>query len=148
MTDAPTLADEERDAFLGAGGTGVLAFATDDGEPPHAVPVSYGYDASAGSFYFRLAVDPSRDKQAYLDRPVSFVVHGETDDGYRSVIAVGRLVATDDERVAIESLPELARVHVPLVEMFDYPTSDVEFDFFRLAPNRLTTRGEREAVGV
>lgn len=47
---------EERDAFLGAGGTGVVSFA-DGGGPPHSVPVSYGYDAATESLFFRLQPD-------------------------------------------------------------------------------------------
>lgn len=53
---------DERDAFLGTGGTGVISFATTGDEPPHSIPVSYGYDGSEVTFYFRLAVDAEATK--------------------------------------------------------------------------------------
>lgn len=50
---------KRRDEFLGRGGTGVLSLSTDEG-PPHAVPVSYGYESAETIFYFRLAAGKSR----------------------------------------------------------------------------------------
>lgn len=34
--------EDERDTFLGSGGTGVIAFSEARDRSPHAVPVSYG----------------------------------------------------------------------------------------------------------
>ncbi len=95
MTDTdPTLSDDERDAFLGDGGTGVLSFSTGEAEPPHATPVSYGYDEVESDFYFRLAVDDDSAKRAPTDRLVTFVVHGQSDDEWQSVVAAGRTGVT------------------------------------------------------
>ena len=60
MTDIRSvrMGDEERDEFLGRGGTGAISVSTPDDEPPYSRPVSYGYDAETGNFYFRFAVGP------------------------------------------------------------------------------------------
>lgn len=142
MTDSDAVAmdDDERDAFLGSGGTGVLSFST-DGEAPHSVPVSYGYDATDAAFYFRLAVGPDREKTSFLDRPVSFVTYGDEDD-WKSVVATGRLEETDDDAIATETLAGLDRVEIPLVDIFGDRPADTAFGFYRLAPDSLTARRE------
>jgi len=60
-------------------------------ESPTSLPVSYGYYADSGDFYFRLSFPPGSSKADLVERPVSFVVHGETDAGWRSVVATGTL---------------------------------------------------------
>jgi nitroimidazol reductase NimA-like FMN-containing flavoprotein (pyridoxamine 5'-phosphate oxidase superfamily) len=140
-TTPTAMSETERDAFLGTGGTGVLSFPRPDGAP-HALPVSYGYDADGESFYFRLAVPSDSEKAGLLDRPVSFVVHGETETGWHSVIATGRLEETTDEAVATETLQGLRNVRIPLVDIFGSPPGDVPFQFYRLAPEELTARKE------
>jgi uncharacterized protein len=85
------MTDEEIGDFLGEGGTGVISFSKDGDEPPFSIPVSYGYDASTGQFYYRLSLLPSGEKSELLDEPVTFVVHVRTDEGWRSVVASGRL---------------------------------------------------------
>lgn len=145
MTDTTSIEmdADERDDFLGNGGTGVIAFSTPDAdEAPHAVPVSYGYDAREETLYFRLALGAGSEKQALVDRPVTFVVYDHEDDGWRSVVATGRLDAVDEESIATETLPGLDRVHIPLVDMFGAPPGDVPFGFYRLAADRLTGRKE------
>ncbi len=133
---------EERDAFLGSGGTGVISFATDKETPPHTVPISYGYDAEETTFYFRLAVGEDHTKAALVDRPVTFVVYGEDDDEWESVVAAGRLESTDMEDIATETLDGLDHVHIPLVDIFEAPVRTVSFEFVRLVPDRLTGRKE------
>jgi hypothetical protein len=138
--DAVAMSDDERDAFLGDGGTGVLSLAGGD-DPPHAVPVSYGYDAESGSFFFRLATGPDSQKGELEGRAVTFVAYGSEDDGtWRSVVARGRLEGTTDAGVGAEALAELERVHLPLVDIFGRPPTEVSFEFHRLAPERLTAR--------
>ncbi|WP_435194682.1 pyridoxamine 5'-phosphate oxidase family protein [Natronomonas sp. EA1] len=134
-----------RDAFLGTGGTGVIAFAGAAGAPPHSLPVSYGYDATAETFYFRLALGSDHEKAPLVERPVSFVVYGTGEDGWRSVIATGHLEPTTDEAIATETLAGLERVDIPFVEMFGEPPRDLEFGFFRLVPESLTAQTESAA---
>jgi nitroimidazol reductase NimA-like FMN-containing flavoprotein (pyridoxamine 5'-phosphate oxidase superfamily) len=131
----------ERDEFLGRGGTGVLSLASGEG-PPHSVPVSYGYDSSAETFYFRLSVGADRSKGELADRPVSFVTYDETADGWRSVVASGRLEDVESEGIGTETLAGLDKVDMPLIEMFESPVRAVSFEFYRLVPEELTGRAE------
>lgn len=132
---------EERDAFLGIGGTGVISFSGED-ESPHSVPVSYGYDDADSTFYFRLAIGPESEKGDVAGRHVTFVVYGREDDGWRSVIVKGRLEETTEESAAVESLQGLEEVHIPLVDIFGQPVKDVQFGFYRLVPDELSSRAE------
>ncbi|QKY18848.1 pyridoxamine 5'-phosphate oxidase family protein [Halolamina sp. CBA1230] len=142
-TDHPNeMTDEERDAFLGTGGTGVLSLNTSNDEPPFSVPVSYGYDDSTGTFYFRLAAGSDSRKGDLADRPVTFVAYGSPEDRWQSVVAQGRLEPTTADSVAIESLEGLRRVDLQYVDIFDQPLETVEFEFYRLAPERIGTRRE------
>ena len=140
--DAVEMDDEERDAFLGAGGTGVVALSGAEGESPHAVPVSYGYDTTEDVFYFRLSAGEGSSKGELADRPVTFVTYGAPDEEWRSVVAKGRLRSTTEESIAIESLEGLRQVQIPLVEIFGRSTAEVTFEFYRLDPDELTTRKE------
>ncbi|EMA61861.1 hypothetical protein C468_11695 [Halorubrum kocurii JCM 14978] len=138
------MADDERDEFLGRSGTGVLSLSTPGDDPPHSVPVSYGYDPVDEVFYFRLAVDEESGKANPTDRGTTFVTYGERDGRWRSVVASGRLVSTTDESLSTESLAGLERTkQIPIVDIFGEPTSQVEFQFYRLDPDRLTGRVER-----
>lgn len=134
--------DEELADFLGRGGTGVLSFATDAGEPPYALPVSYGYDDAHGGFYFRLAVPGDSEKAPVLDRPVTFVAYEETDAGWRSAVATGELQEVTDDEYDSSALQSMWAVEIPLFEMFERPTRELGFRYFRLVPDQLTGRKE------
>lgn len=145
MTDTDTVAMDEAEltTFLDAHESGVISLATSGEEAPHSLPVSYGYDATASTFYFRLAVGSDTEKGDLADRAVSFVVHGTGEDGsWRSVVATGRLEATTDEGIATETLEGLERVTIPFVDIFGEPPREVAFEFYRLAPETLTGRKE------
>lgn len=144
MSDTESIAmdADERDAFLGIGGTGVISFSGSEDEPPHSVPVSYGYDESETVFYFRLAVGSDSDKGEIAGNAVTFVIYGQQDGGWRSVIVKGRLAETTEASVARESLEGLQRVQIPLVDIFGRPIKDVPFGFYRLSPDDITCRKE------
>ena len=141
-TESIEMDEHERDEFLGTGGTGVIAFSAPDDGSPHAVPVSYGYDAVEATFYFRLAVGPDSRKGDVEERSVSFVTHGVDEGTWRSVVAEGRLERTTDESIANETLQGLDRVRIPLFDVFDRPAGQVPFEFYRLVPDELTGRKE------
>jgi len=136
------LTDDERDAFLGNGGTGVLSFATSTGEPPVSIPVSYGYFADADSIYFRLSVPDDSRKGELVDNPVSFVVHRETDAGWRSIVATGQLTEVTDAPYDSAALQGLWAVDIPTVDVFERPPSEIPFQTYRLIPDKLTGRKE------
>ncbi|MFC7021322.1 MULTISPECIES: pyridoxamine 5'-phosphate oxidase family protein [Haloarcula] len=146
-THRAAVAAEERDEFLGVGGTGVVSFETESGRSPHSVPVSYGYDPDQTTFYFRLATGLDSEKGEVLDRPVTFVTYGrdgET-DRWVSVVAKGRLEAVDAEGIETDTLAGLEQVDIPLVDVFDVPVRDISFEFLRLVPEELTARRELRA---
>ncbi|KOX93998.1 flavin-nucleotide-binding protein [Haloarcula rubripromontorii] len=136
-----TMTDEERDALLDNGGTGVLSLAAGDA-PPHSVPVSYGYDAPTTTFYFRLAVGAEKSKGELSDRPATFVTYRETDTGWQSVAASGRLEDVEREGIETETLEGLEHVDIPLIDIFERPLREVTFEFYRLVPDDLTGRTE------
>lgn len=136
------LSADERDAFLGRGGTGVVAFETEAGAPPFSIPVSYGYDADAEQFYFRLAFPENAGKAAVVENAVTFVVHGETDAGWRSVVATGRLEEVTDTPYESAVLQGMWAVDIPAVDVFENPPEEMTFRYFRLVPDTLAGRRE------
>ena len=148
MTDTESieLDDDARDELLGNGGTGVISLSTAADDAPHSLPVSYGYDATAETFYFRLATDGDSEKGELADRPVSFVTYDQTDDEWQSVVAAGVLESTANEEIATETLAGLERVTIPYVDIFGEPLEDVSFEFYRLDPASLTARQESTPV--
>lgn len=146
MSDADDIemGAEERDEFLGSGGTGVLSLSTPEEQPPQAVPVSYGYDPADEVFYFRISVRHEDDPGELAGRPVTFVAYGRAgeDDRWCSVVARGRLEDVDEEGIGTETLAEMERIDIPLVDVFEEPLRMVSFDFFRLDPEELTARTE------
>ena len=137
--DSGTMTDDERDGFLGNGGTGVISLAAGE-VAPYSTPVSYGYDATDGVFYVRLALGSDRERSDLAGRTVSFVTYDHTDAGWCSAIATGPLEETTEESIAIETLQGLERTHIPLVDIFGTPPKEVSFGFYRLVPTDLTIR--------
>ncbi|WP_436927685.1 pyridoxamine 5'-phosphate oxidase family protein [Halosimplex amylolyticum] len=136
------LDEDERDAHLNNGGTGVISFSELGDDPPHSIPVSYGYDATETAFYFRLAVNPDSAKGNISDRAITFVVHGQENDEWWSVVAKGQLEETTEESIATETLQGFQNVHIPFVDIFGRPPKDVSFEFYRLVADELTSRKE------
>ncbi|MFP8953691.1 pyridoxamine 5'-phosphate oxidase family protein [Natrialbaceae archaeon A-arb3/5] len=134
------LTGDERNEFLDNGGTGVLSFAVDRGDPPASFPVSYGYFAEDEAFYFRLSFPPGSSKTDVIDNPVSFVTYAETDDGWRSVVATGTLAELADMPYDSVAVQGMWAIDIPTVDVFDRPREEIEFQDFRLDPETLTGR--------
>ncbi|MFW5934498.1 MAG: pyridoxamine 5'-phosphate oxidase family protein [Halolamina sp.] len=134
--------EADRDEFLGSGGTGVLSLSTPGDESPYSVPVSYGYDRSTGTFYFRLAIDADSEKGDLDDRPATFVTYDRPADRWQSVVAEGRLESTEKDSIALETLEGLGNVDIQYVDIFDQPLETVSFEFYRLVPERIGARRE------
>ncbi|MGM0590213.1 MAG: pyridoxamine 5'-phosphate oxidase family protein [Halobacteriota archaeon] len=137
------MSDDETDEFLQAGGTGVISFPSDAGEPPYSLPVSYGYDTASGNFYFRLAFGPDTQKQSVIgEGPVSFVTYDHTDDGWRSVVATGELEEVTEATIDSEAFEGLHQAQIPLVDVFDRHPRELTFKFYRLVSSAVTGRKE------
>lgn len=149
MTDSSVdelqLSESERDRFLNRVDTGTLSLATPTDEPPHSVPVSFGYDPVETTFFFRIADLPPQQKGNMDNQPVTFVTYD--DDGeigsYVSVIAQGSLEETMKDEIALETLEALERVTIPFVDIFGAPPAEIDFSFYRLVPETLTSRKEK-----
>jgi uncharacterized protein len=136
------LSDDDLDEFLGRGGTGVLSFAAPTNESPVSIPVSYGYNATENAFYYRLSAVGDGRKADLVERELSFVTYRETDDGWRSVVATGRLRALTDEPEETQVLESLRAIEIPIVDIFDRPQRETAFQYFRLEPETMTGRKE------
>lgn len=136
------LTEKERDAFLGNGGTGVIAFVDRPGESPAAFPVSYGYAASAGDFYFRLSFPEGTSKNEFVDHPMTFVTYDRTERGWWSIVARGRLEELDELPPDSVPIQTMWAVEIPTVDIFDQPREEIPFYDFRLQPKKLTGRKE------
>ncbi|MBX0296123.1 pyridoxamine 5'-phosphate oxidase family protein [Haloarcula nitratireducens] len=148
MEDARSvqMSTEARNEFLGTGGTGVISFDSANGGPPYTRPISYGYDADTGNFYFRLAVGPEDAGKKELigeDGEISFVTYEETGSGWRSVIATGSLDEVTKSALDPEVAEAMQRIRIPFVDVYDSHPLTLEFRFFRLTPNEIT--GQQEA---
>jgi hypothetical protein len=142
--DPVEMSADERDEFLGTGGTGVVSFQTAGRRAPYSLPVSYGYDEERGAFYFRLAFPPESGKErGQLESPVSFVTYDRTDEGWRSVVATGELEEVSEENLDTEVLDGMQRIHIPLYDVFEGDPRQMPFRFFHLDPASLTARRER-----
>jgi hypothetical protein len=132
--------------FLESQRTGVLSLARSD--DAYGVPVSYAYDQDGSDVYFRLGYAEASLKREFVDAAehVSFAVYAETEAGWKSVLAQGRL-----EEVAANSLDSqvaeaIQQLDIPFVTIFDRPASKLEFRLTRLSLDRLTGRKEVAAA--
>jgi len=141
--------DEERDEFLGRGGTGVISFDTSGDEPPYSLPVSYGYDPETETFYFRLAFGPDAGKGDVVDadRSVSFVTYRDTENGWQSVVATGQLEEITESTLDSDVTEAMQRVEIPLVDVYDRHPIELQFQFFRLSPAEVTGKKEARTEG-
>lgn len=140
------MTEEEQDEFLGRGGTGVISFDTPSDQPPYSRPVSYGYTAERREFYFRLAVGPDdAGKKDLLDEDtvISFVTYGETENGWRSVVATGRLTEVTESALDSTVADAMEQVEIPFVDVYDSHPLTLDFRFFRFAPDEMS--GQQEA---
>lgn len=139
------MTDAEIDAFLGNGGTGVISFARDD--EPYAIPISFGYDSDGPFFYVRLAYGPDSEKRTYV-RPnaeTSLVVHGETEDGWKSVVATGRLEEVTEPSLDATIVDAVRSVEIPFVDVYERAPRDLDFALYRLVVDGLSGRQEASA---
>jgi len=136
----PQMSEAELTAFLGHGGTGVISFSTSSDAPPYSTPVSYGFNTDVKHFHFQLALPPGSEKESLVTRPVSFVTHAETDEGWRSVIAIGSLEDLANEPHESSAVQERWGIDIPFVDIYEEPPEDITFRQFRLVPDELSGR--------
>lgn len=131
---------EETDAFLSAQETGVVSLARQN--EPYAIPISYGYNASARQFYLRLVSTPVSEKRTYLEsEPLArLVVYTEGDDTYRSVLAIGTLAQIEPDELSTDDIQQYGSTRRPLFEIWAEQKEELNIDLYRLDPDRLSGR--------
>jgi len=134
------MSPEEIDAFLGERETGVLSLA--NGAEPYAIPISYGYNASARRFFMRLVSTPESEKRRFLSSSpeARLVVYDETADGttYRSVVAKGPLEGIEPDSLSIEDVEQYGKARRPLFEIWGSGRDELDIRLYRLDPEELS----------
>lgn len=140
--DAREMDPAEISGFLAQNGTGVLSLAAEN--IPYSIPVSYGYDFEEETFYFRLGFLEGSEKRRFVDASEQgrLVVYDRTDDGWKSVVALGELERIDDDELTVDVAKNLRETELPLVGLWEEPMDDIEFQIYRFEVERLTGRKE------
>jgi nitroimidazol reductase NimA-like FMN-containing flavoprotein (pyridoxamine 5'-phosphate oxidase superfamily) len=120
--DAPEIT-----AFLETQETGVLSLAADS--DTYAVPISFTYESDRNRIYFRLGYAPGSQKREYVAATdhATFVVYDRTPDGWKSVVANGRLVDLSDSDLDANVVEAMETLSIPFFSVFDRPAEDLEF---------------------
>ena|SRR6056297_3082416 len=130
----------ETDALLARNETGVLSLARDD--EPYAIPISYGYDAEARTFYLRLVSTPESEKREFLNSSpaVRLVVSEETEPEYRSVVAKGTLREVSTDEMTVERIEQFGDAKRPLFEIWGDSKTDLRIQLYELDADDVSGR--------
>lgn len=144
MTDrtATSMDSLEITEFLEEQKIGVLSMAkSNDG---YAIPVSFAYDDTGPDVYLRLGYAPDSKKRTFLEATgqASFVVYDDAGDGWRSVVAEGRIEELSDNELDTSILQAVKGLDIPFFSVHSTPPSELEFTIARLDVSRLTGLAE------
>jgi len=139
-----TLMDtSEIDDFLEEHQTGVLSLADGDGSA-YGFPISFVHYPDEARLYFRFAYGPDSQKREFFETTsrATFVVHGETADGWKSVVVEGELAEFLEPDAPVNVVDDVNDLDVPFFEVFEQPESDLEFRIVALDIDALQGRVE------
>lgn len=132
---------EEIDTYLEEAGLGILAFA---GDPPYAIPMSFGYDAERRELYLQLGTFAESEKQRRMQEStsVSLVVDDyERPDRWRSVIVDGTITKlAESERDDRDAVATFAKSKLASVDVFSMDPGEVSFSWYVLEPTAFSGR--------
>jgi nitroimidazol reductase NimA-like FMN-containing flavoprotein (pyridoxamine 5'-phosphate oxidase superfamily) len=132
----------EIDEFVGSRETGVLTLAKDD--EPYSIPISYGYDASDGTFYMRLVSTPESEKREFLNSSpdIRLVIYDGTDDRtlYRSVVADGTLEELDPAELSVDQIEQYGEAKRPLFEIWGKGRDELDIKLYKFQPEEIEGR--------
>ena len=130
----------ETDALLARNETGVLSLARAD--EPYAIPISYGYDAEAQTFYLRLVSTPESEKREFLSSSpaVRLVVSEEAEPEYRSVVAKGTLRQVSTDEMTVERIEQFGDAKRPLFEIWGESKTDLRIQLYELDADEVSGR--------
>lgn len=134
------MSDAEIDDFLGSHETGVLSLARDN--DPYSIPISYGYDATARTFYMRLVSTPESEKRAFLASEPSarLVVYDGTETAYQSVVATGHLEEVPPDELTVEHIEQYGEAKRPLFEIWADSKANLDIELYEFEPETLSGR--------
>jgi nitroimidazol reductase NimA-like FMN-containing flavoprotein (pyridoxamine 5'-phosphate oxidase superfamily) len=130
----------ETDALLARHETGVLSLARDD--EPYAIPISYGYDAEARTFFLRLVSTPESEKREFLSSSpaVRLVVSEEAEPEYRSAVAKGTLREVSTDEMTVERIEQFGDAKRPLFEVWGESRADLRIQLYELDADDVSGR--------
>lgn len=131
--DALDIAD-----FLEQQATGVLAIAS--GGHVYAIPVSFAYHDEGPDLYFRFGYGRESQKRTFVEGAdeATFVVYDRTDEGWKSVLAEGRLEPVSESRLDTSLVEAVNRLQIPYFEVHRQPAAELEFEIVRLDVSKLS----------
>jgi len=142
LAEETEMTPAEVDEFLGRNETGVLSLAREN--DPYAIPISYGYDAAARTFFLRLVSTPESEKSAFLSSSpdARIVVYDETPDAtvYRSVVAIGTLERIEPDALSPEQIAQYGQARRPLFEIWGTGRDELDIELYRIEPDELSGR--------
>ncbi len=132
----------EVDEFVSNRETGVLTLAQND--EPYAIPISYGYNDSSGTFYMRLVSTPESEKRAYLGSSpdVRVVIYDGNDEKteYRSVVAKGALEELDPADLSADDIVQYGQAERPLFEIWGADRDELDIRLYSFEPDVIEGR--------
>lgn len=145
-TTAASMDALEISAFLETQSAGVLAMGTTEGV--YAVPVSYATLDGGQDLFFRLGYGPESQKRRFIEEAdtATFVVFGETESGWKSVIAEGRIDPVAESNLETAVIQAVERLHIPFFQVHRHPADELEFSIVRIDVDRLSGVAEPRRV--
>ncbi|MFB6124884.1 MAG: pyridoxamine 5'-phosphate oxidase family protein [Halanaeroarchaeum sp.] len=135
------MTDEEVDEFLASAGYGTLAFA---GDPPYAVPMSYGFDPEERVAYVHMGAFAGSEKMDRLEESssVSLVVSRyRGPDQWRSAVVDGTLHPISSRELDDgDALEAFSAGDLASITLFDRDPGTVSFEWDALDPTAITGR--------
>lgn len=135
------MTESEIDSVLAESGLGVLSFA---GDPPYAIPMSFGYDSNRRELYLQLGLYAGSEKRARIadSANVSLVVtQYDRPDRWQSVIVDGTVSPLSADQLENRSvLSVFADSKLASVDVFSMDPGEVAFSWYRLEPSAMSGR--------
>lgn len=133
--------------FLADQQSGVLALASED--RVYAVPVSFAYADDGPALYFRLGYGPDSQKRSFVEASdeATFVVYDHTAEGWKSVIAEGRLESLSESALDSSVVEAVERLQIPFFQVHQRPASELELAIVRLDVGKLSGVVESRRAG-
>ncbi|MCU4751848.1 pyridoxamine 5'-phosphate oxidase family protein [Halobacteria archaeon AArc-curdl1] len=118
--------------------TGVLSLAHENDS--YGIPVSFVFNEEDQNVYLRLGYGQTSTKREFVDAVdrASFIVYDHTDEGWKSVLARGRLERLAESSLDSSEVEVIRNLHIPYFQVFDTDFEDLEINIVRINVTELT----------